>query len=71
MDPHQAQHASAARGHREPGARIELGIAAQKLYDFIWDTYCDWYIELTKARLHAGEDAAAQGAAQQRAGAMS
>ena len=29
----------------------ELGVAAQKLYDFIWDTYCDWYIELTKARL--------------------
>ena len=27
----------------------------QKIYDFIWDTYCDWYIELTKARLQ-GED---------------
>lgn len=34
----------------------ELGIAAQKLYDFIWSEYCDWYIELTKPRLH-GEDA--------------
>ena len=29
----------------------ELGVAAQKVYDFIWDTYCDWYIELTKSRL--------------------
>ncbi|MDD6678575.1 MAG: valine--tRNA ligase [Firmicutes bacterium] len=34
----------------------ELGVAVQKVYDFIWDTYCDWYIELTKARLY-GEDA--------------
>ncbi len=33
----------------------ELGIAVQKLYDFIWSEYCDWYIELTKSRLH-GED---------------
>ncbi len=32
--------------------RYELGIAVQKIYDFIWDTYCDWYIELTKARLY-------------------
>ena len=33
----------------------ELGIAVQKIYDFIWDTYCDWYIELTKARLYSEE----------------
>ncbi|MBP8639811.1 MAG: valine--tRNA ligase [Oscillospiraceae bacterium] len=33
----------------------ELGIAAQKVSDFIWDSYCDWYIELTKPRLN-GED---------------
>ena len=33
----------------------ELGVAVQKVYDFIWDTYCDWYIELTKARLY-GDD---------------
>ncbi len=33
--------------------RYELGIAVQKIYDFIWDTYCDWYIELTKARLYS------------------
>ena len=31
--------------------RYELGVAAQKVYDFIWDSYCDWYIELTKTRL--------------------
>ena len=36
--------------------RYELGIAVQKIYDFLWDTYCDWYIELTKARLY-GENA--------------
>ena len=36
--------------------KYELGVAIQKIYDYIWDTYCDWYIELTKARLYA-EDA--------------
>ena len=36
--------------------KYEVGVAVQKVYDFIWDTYCDWYIELTKARLY-GEDA--------------
>ena len=41
----------------------ELGVAAQKIYDFIWDTYCDWYIEMTKARLQ-GEDSAAKEQAQ-------
>ena len=41
----------------------ELGVAAQKIYDFIWDTYCDWYIEMTKARLQ-GEDLAAKEQAQ-------
>ena len=34
---------------------FELGVAAQKVSDFIWDSYCDWYIELTKPRLN-GED---------------
>ncbi len=41
----------------------ELGVAANKIYDFIWDTYCDWYIELTKPRLN-GEDSAAKEGAQ-------
>ncbi len=35
----------------------ELGVASAKIYDFIWDDYCDWYIELTKARLY-GDDSA-------------
>ncbi|MGN8874117.1 valine--tRNA ligase [Pseudoflavonifractor sp. HCP28S3_F10] len=36
----------------------ELGVAAQKVYDFIWDDYCDWYIELTKARLQGDDEEA-------------
>ncbi|MGN1031280.1 MAG: class I tRNA ligase family protein, partial [Butyricicoccaceae bacterium] len=36
--------------------KYELGIAAQKLYDFIWDNFCDWYIEITKTRLQNKED---------------
>jgi valyl-tRNA synthetase len=35
--------------------KYELGIAAQKLYDFMWNEYCDWYIELVKPRLFQGE----------------
>ena len=38
--------------------KFELGIAVQKLYDFIWDVFCDWYIEVTKARLNAGGETA-------------
>ena len=38
--------------------RFELGIAVQKLYDFIWDSFCDWYIELAKTRLQAGGEKA-------------
>ena len=34
----------------------ELGVASAKVYDCIWDTYCDWYIELTKARLYDADD---------------
>ncbi len=33
--------------------KFELGIAVQKLYDFIWDNFCDWYIELCKSRLQS------------------
>ena len=36
--------------------KFELGLAVQKLYDFIWDNFCDWYIELCKSRLQ-GEGA--------------
>ena len=35
--------------------KYELGMAVQKLYDFIWDVFCDWYIEICKSRLN-GED---------------
>ncbi len=34
--------------------KFELGVAAQKIYDFLWDVLCDWYIEISKARLQAG-----------------
>lgn len=34
--------------------KFELGVASAKIYDFIWDVYCDWYIELTKPRILAG-----------------
>ena len=43
--------------------RYELGIAADKLYSFIWDNFCDWYIELCKTRL-TGEDKEASRRAQ-------
>ena len=43
--------------------RYELGIAADKLYSFIWDNFCDWYIELCKTRL-TGEDQEASRRAQ-------
>ncbi|MBQ9663875.1 MAG: valine--tRNA ligase [Oscillospiraceae bacterium] len=43
---------------------FELGVAAGKIYDFIWDDYCDWYIELTKPRLNSGDEAANRSAQQ-------
>ena len=37
--------------------KFELGIAVQKVYDFIWDEFCDWYVEIAKYRIyHAEED---------------
>ena len=36
----------------------ELGVAVQNLFDFIWDVYCDWYIELTKPRIAEGGETA-------------
>jgi len=38
--------------------KYELGIAEQKIYDFVWDVLCDWYIELTKSRLQSGGETA-------------
>lgn len=40
--------------------KFEIGIAAQKIHDFLWDQFCDWYIEIAKIRLNGEEEAAAQ-----------
>lgn len=40
--------------------KFEFGIAAQKLHDFLWDQFCDWYIEIAKIRLNGSDEAAAQ-----------
>lgn len=40
--------------------RFEIGMASAKLYDFIWDVLCDWYIELLKTRFQAGGETAAR-----------
>ena len=40
--------------------KFELGIAAQKLYDFLWDQFCDWFIEIAKIRLTGDDEQAAQ-----------
>lgn len=44
--------------------KYELGLAAQRVYDFIWEDYCDWYIEMAKTRLY-GENKASKSTAQQ------
>ena len=44
--------------------KYELGVAVAKIYDFLWDTYCDWYIELTKARLYSEDQLQKQTALQ-------
>lgn len=43
---------------------FELGEAARLLYEFIWNEYCDWYIEMAKSRLYSKEDAAGRRTAQ-------
>ena len=42
---------------------FELGIAVQKVFDFIWEEFCDWYIEMVKPRLYNTDDAKSQNAA--------
>ena len=44
--------------------KYELGIAADKLYSFIWDNFCDWFIELSKIRLNDKENVKANENAQ-------
>lgn len=39
--------------------KYEIGLAGQRIYDFIWDDYCDWYIEMVKSRLY-GDDASSK-----------
>ena len=49
---------TAAKEITESLEKFELGVAVQKIYDFIWDCLCDWYIELAKSRLQSeGESA--------------
>ena len=43
--------------------KFELGIAVQKVYDFIWDEFCDWYIEIVKPRMYSEEYTASKNAA--------
>ena len=43
--------------------KFELGIAVQKVYDFIWDEFCDWYIEMIKPRMYSEEYTASKNAA--------
>ncbi|MDY4125910.1 MAG: valine--tRNA ligase [Lachnospiraceae bacterium] len=43
--------------------KFELGIAVQKVYDFIWDEFCDWYIEMVKPRLYNSDNATSMNAA--------
>ena len=42
---------------------FDLGVAVQKVYDFIWDEFCDWYIEMVKPRLYSDTDKASKNAA--------
>ncbi|MBO4838534.1 MAG: valine--tRNA ligase [Lachnospiraceae bacterium] len=43
--------------------RYELGIALQKIYDFVWEEFCDWYIEMVKPRFYGESEAASKEAA--------
>lgn len=54
-----SQYNTLVSGVTESLEKFELGLAVQKLYDFIWDVFCDWYIEISKIRLN-GEDEAAK-----------
>ncbi len=47
---------TAAKDVTENMEKFELGIAVQKIYDFIWEEFCDWYIEMVKPRLYSDSD---------------
>ena len=55
-----SRFASMSKEVTENLEKFELGLAVQKLYDFIWDVFCDWYIELAKIRLQQGGEAKEQ-----------
>jgi len=55
-----AKFQEAVRGITENLENFDLGLAATKLYDFIWSTFCDWYIEMAKQGLYAEEGDAKQ-----------
>ena len=44
-----------AKAATENLEKFELGLAAQKIQDFIWEVYCDWYIEIAKVRLNGSD----------------
>ena len=52
-----SQYNRLAKEVNENLEKYELGVAAQKIYDFLWDVLCDWYIEISKARLQEGGEA--------------
>ncbi len=54
---------SIVRDVTENMEKFELGIAVQKVYDFIWGEFCDWYIEMVKPRLYRTDDAGGKNAA--------
>ena len=54
---------SLAKDVTENMDKYELGIAVQKVYDFIWDEFCDWYIEIVKPRMYSEEYTASKNAA--------
>ncbi len=49
-----SQYNDLVKSVNENLTKYELGVAAQNIYDFLWDVFCDWYIEISKARLQAG-----------------
>ncbi len=55
---------SVAKEVTENLEKFEIGVAVSKLYDFLWDDFCDWTIELAKIRMNSGDEADAQAARQ-------
>ncbi|MBQ6018731.1 MAG: valine--tRNA ligase [Clostridia bacterium] len=53
-----AEYNELVKGVTESLDSCEMGVAVQKLYDFIWDVFCDWFVEICKIRLQAGGEKA-------------